>query len=163
MFWMIILFTVFICFSLMIWRAAKGPVHSLATLEVPIRDLLRRGYKEGFLVINIHYTKQFVQLKKYIHNKGNYGMEFCFPNTKWSDKLFVKLVEFCTETEIDFVIGEEHAKEPLEFLYIDFGKDVLLAHSTIVDILLNVFGVDDDVKLFVRLENASVKDELIEA
>ena len=161
MIWAITLL-VLIGLALVIWRAAKGPVHTSRTLDVPIQDLLRRGYNNGFLIINVHHTKHFLQLKKYIYKQGDYGIKLSFPNAKWSENLFVKLKNFCKDSAIDYSIGKEAAEEPLEFLHIDFGKDVAKAHSTVVNILLNVFELDDDTKLFVRLENASVDDELIE-
>ncbi|CAB1060380.1 hypothetical protein D1BOALGB6SA_5146 [Olavius sp. associated proteobacterium Delta 1] len=159
----IILFIVAIGLSLIIWRSAKGPVHTLRTLEIPIKDLLRRGYNDGSLVINVHHSKYFLQLRKYIYKPGNYGIKLCFPNAKWSEQVFVKLTDFCKNTGIEYSIGKEIAEEPLEFLHVDFGKDVTKAHNTIKNIILKVFEFDDSIKLFVRLENAAVDDELIDS
>jgi len=158
----IIVFFVGIGLSLIIWRGAKGPAHTLKTIEIPIQDLLRRGYHNGFLVINIHRSKYFIQVKKYIYNPGNYGIQLSFPNAKWSAQIFPKLYNFFKDSGIECSIGNEMADEPLEFLHVDFGKDVAKAHNTIKDIILKVFEFDDNIKFFVRLENATVDNELID-
>lgn len=162
MVWIILLF-VAIGLSLIIWRSAKGPAHTLKTLEIPIQDLLRRGYHNGFLVINIHRSKYFLQLKKYIYKPGDYGIKLSFPNAKWSEQIFPKLTKFCKDSGVEYSVGKEIAEEPLEFLHVDFGKDVTKAHNTIKDIILKVFKFDDNIKLFVRLENAAVDNELIDS
>jgi hypothetical protein len=50
----------------------------------------------------------------------------------------------------------------LEFLYIDFDKDINKAHNYVKKILQEIFELDVNTKLFVRLENATVEDELID-
>ena len=54
------------------------------------------------------------------------------------------------------------ANKPLEFLYIDFAKDISKAHKCVKLILLEVLGVGKYSKLFVRLENATIEDKLID-
>lgn len=85
-----------------------------------------------------------------------------FPHAQWSEQLFPKLISFCRSSGIAFSIEVEKAKEPLEFLHIDFGKDVTKACTIIKDIILTVFEMNEDITLFARLENASIKDELID-
>jgi hypothetical protein len=162
MVWVIVLF-IAIGLLLLIWRGAKGPACTLKTLEVPIQELLRRGYHNGFIVINIHRSKYFLQLRKYIYKPGNYGIKLSFPNAKWSEQVFPKLTKFCKDNGVEYSIRKEVAEEPLEFLHVDFAKDVAKAHTTIKDIILKVFEFDESVKMFVRLENASVDDELIDS
>ncbi len=162
MVWITIGFITTICFFLLIWRGVKGPSHTLKTIGGPISDLLKRGYNDGFLIIDISHSKYFLQLRKYIHSRGNYGIELHFPNVEWSERLFKKLTSFCKRAGIQYTIAEEKADIPIEFLHIDFEKDVFRAHNTIKNIILKVFKLDESVKLFVRLENATVDDELID-
>ena len=139
----------------------KGPVHSLNTLERPIKDLLKRGYDGGFLIIDISYSRKFLQLRKYIKSPGDYGIELAFPRAKWTVLTFDKLEKLCMESNFQYSIVKEVVNGPLEFLYIDFGRDFSKAHQVVTKILLEVFDVNSDVKLFVRLENATIEDELI--
>lgn len=153
---------VIICVAFLVLKGIKGPAHSLETLERPIKDLLKRGYDGGFLMIDVSRSKYFIQLRKYINEPGKYGIELCFPNAKWSAKYFEKLTDFCIKESIDYLITEENKNGPLEFLYIDFDKDVQKAHKYIKKILIELFGFDENVKLYVRLENATAEDKLID-
>ena len=134
----------------------------METIERPISDLLNRGYNGAFLIIDISHTKYFLQLRKYINAPGEYGIELCFPNANWSNKFIQKLTELCNHEEIKYSITKENDKESLEFLCIDFDKDSHVAYKFVRRILLEIFKVDEAVKLFVRLENATTEDNLID-
>jgi hypothetical protein len=162
MIWIIGLLMVVICVVLLVLRGIKGPEHTLESLERPIKDLLNRGYDNAFLIINISHSKNFLQLKKYIKEPGEYGIRLCFPNARWSNKFFKKLIIFCDRKAINYTITEENANEPLTFLIIDFTKDVEKANRYVKEILLEIFEVDKNVKLFVRLENAAIENKLID-
>lgn len=160
--WTLIIFAIVVCIVLVIRRAAKGPTYTLKTVERPVKDLLKRGYNGGFLIIDIHRSKYFLQLRKYIHCPGIYGIELDFPNAKWSVHMFPKLIDYCEHHNISYRIGKEIADKPLEFLRIGFGKDADKAYKIITDIILQVFNLDEDVKLYAALENASTDDDLID-
>ena len=160
--WIILSAIIVTGLALMVWRASKGPSLNLETIQWAINGLLRQGYNGGFLIINIGYSKKFLQLRKYIYAPGNYGIELAFPNAKWSEQLFPKFADFCKQSGIIYSVVIEPAVEPLEFLRIDFGKDVAKAREIIKGIILKVFELDESVHLFARLENASIKDELID-
>jgi len=147
---------------LLVYKGMKGPSRTLEDLIVPIQDLLRRGYDGGILLIDVAHKKYFLQLRKYIVGAGNYGIELCFPNSDWSHDVFQKLREICNREKIEYVITEKNDTSPIEFLCIDFGKDSYAAHEFIKRIILELFGMDNNVKLFVRLENATVEDRLID-
>jgi len=161
MIWILGLLVV-ICIALLIVRGIKGPTHSLETLEMPIRDLLKRGYDGGFLIIDVSRSKYFIQLRKYINEPGLYGIELCFPNAKWSAKYFDELIDFCIKEGINYIITKENTNGPLEFLYIDFEKDVHKAHRYIKKIFIELLGVNENVRLFARLESATIEDKLID-
>ena len=163
MIWISTIITLLIlAFLLALLRASKGPAHSIESIERPIKDLLKRGYNGGFLTIDSPRSKKFLQLRKYINAPGDYGIELCFPNTEWSTQIFKKLKNFCIKSGIDYSIAKEDPSGPLEFLYIDFGKDDYKAHECLKKILLEIFELDKNTKLFVKLENATIKDKLID-
>ena len=60
-----------ISISLLILRGVKGPAYTLDSIEHPIKGLLKQGYDGGFLIINISYSKKFIQLRKYINSPGD--------------------------------------------------------------------------------------------
>lgn len=146
---------------LLILRGVKGPAKTLETIERPISDLLKRGYDGGFLLIDIARTKHFLQLRKYINKPDEYGIELCFPNASWSIGYFQQLKELCGHEKIKYSITEKEDSESMEFLCIDFGKDAHNSYKFVKRILIEIFKVDMNVKLFVRLENAAIEDILI--
>ncbi len=143
-------------------KGLKGPARTLDELIVPIQDLLKRGYDGGLLFIYIPHTKYFIQLRKYVTGPGSYGIELCFPDCDWSRHLFGKLEEICKQERIKYEITEKTRISPVEFLCIDFGKDSNVAHEFVKKIILEVFGMDNKVKLFAKLQNATIEDKLID-
>lgn len=166
--YILMIWTIFVVLTLVggvliiLQRAARGPSLTLETLQWPINGLLRQGYDGGFLIIDIDKSKYFLQLRKYIRRAGEYGILLSFPHAQWSNELFPKLVEFCESTGLAYSVEVEKAIEPLEFLHIDFGKDAAKAHDVVKGIILSVFKMDKNVKLFATLQNASIKDELVD-
>ena len=155
--WIIIILAV-ICIGLLILRGVKGPAHTLESISKPIEDLLVRGYDDGFLIIDASGTNYFIQLRKYIITSDNYGIELSFPKAEWSKKFFIQLIDYCDRSGIKYSLSKEDSmKNALEFLHIDFGKDVNKAHGLIKKIITEIFGLSKSTKLFVRLENASLK------
>jgi hypothetical protein len=151
-----------LCVVLLVRRGVKGPARTIETIKQPIKDLLQRGFDGGFLIIDVSSSKYFLQLRKYINEPGDYGIELSFPIAKWSLNLSDKLTEFCNRCGIAYNLEKDENKGSLDFLYIDFGKDYKKAHEYVSRILLEVFDINPDAKLFVRLENATVEDKLID-
>jgi len=140
-------------------RAAKGAPRTLDTLSGALADLLKRGYDGGFLIISISYSRRFLQIRKYIRQPGNYGIELAFPKAKWSLSCFDAVRDLCRRRGLDSRVSDEGV---LDFLYADFGTNVSEANDCVKEILADIFGVSSKATLFVKLENATVEDELIE-
>lgn len=158
MYWIFGLFLFFGALVLLVLRAMKGPVHTLESIRQGISDLLLRGFNDGFLLIDMAGKKYFLQLRKYVRQSGEYGIELAFPNATWSSPFFKKTIALCDEYEQIYVLEREKMdKSEMEFLYVDFGKDVDRAHCFVKQVFLEVFDVEEDVRLFVRLENARLK------
>jgi hypothetical protein len=157
-----IIFIIFI--GLLIFRCAKGPAYTLSSIELPIKGLLKQGYDGGFLIITISYSKKFIQLRKYINSPGVYGIEMHFPNAKWSSELFEKMKNYCERYSVDYSILIDYAKnKEMEFICVDFKKNAKKAHDFVKGILRESFRVGKNVKLFTRLENATIEDRLIDS
>jgi len=153
----IILLGVLIC--VFIWRATKGAPRNIDSLEAAIYDLLRRGYDKGFLLIQISDSGKFIQVRKYIKGPGDYGIQLAFPNAEWSQIYFDAAKEYCVKSGFNGYVAYDGL---LEFLYVDFGTNVENANRCIKGVLKEVLGVTPQTELFVRLENASVEDRLID-
>jgi hypothetical protein len=50
--------------------------------------LLRSGREGGFIVITEKGSGRFVQFRKYIHRKGEFGLELGFPKAPWSETYY---------------------------------------------------------------------------
>jgi len=162
MIWIVLISTIVFLFYLLILRGMKGPAKTIETIDRAINDLLMRGYDGGFLMIDIAHTSYFLQLQKYINSPGDYGIKFCFPNADWSRVFFQKMIDYTRKNEVEYSIMEKSETGSLEFFCVDFHKNTHEAHNFVKNILLNVFKVNEKVKLFVRLENATTEDKLID-
>ncbi len=152
---------IIILVSLLPWWASKGMPYNLDSIERPLADLLKRGYDGGLLFIDIGLSgRRFLQLRKYIHAPGDYGIELGFPRASWSRELFPQVEAFCSKSGIKYRIQRNNG---MDFLHVDFGRDLALAYRCIRRMLVDIFGVQERTKLFAKLENASAEDELISA
>ncbi len=151
---------IIIIIILLVVRGYRGIPKPVDSLPIILTDLLRRGYHHGFLIINLPYSKKFLQVRKYINKPGEYGIELAFPNSKWSFDYFLKVEKFCIDQSINYLKLQDGI---LEFLYIDFKKDIEYASKTIKDLLKILYGVDEGGKILIRLGNGTPKDELIDS
>ena len=162
MMWWILL-TVFVGATLVVLRLAKGPAYTLETLGGPIRGLLKQGYNGGFLLIDVARSQKFVQLRKYIEKPGIYGIELGFPRAHWSEPYYEKLKSVCESDRIRYREDRGGASDPLDFLFVDFGKDATAATEFVRRVFTDVMNVPIGRRFYCRLENATPEDRLIDA
>lgn len=148
--------------TLLVRRAIKGPAYTVETLAGPILGLLRQGYNGGFLIISVEQSQKFVQLNKYIQGPGRIGLELAFPRAAWSVDFYPSLERWCKAKKVPYRISRSGHEDPLEFLFVDLGRDVAYVHGFVSDVFREILGVNDS-RLFCRLENATVEDRLIDA
>lgn len=148
--------------TLFIKRGMRGPTHTIESISRAIRDLLKRGFDCGFLIISISGTKNFIQLRKYITSSGNFGIKLFFPNANWSADYYEKLKTKCINEKMKYSIVKKEQDNELEFIKVDFKKDSNNAHEFVKEVILEIFEVSDTVKLYVKLENATTEDILID-
>lgn len=140
----------------------KGRTYSLGDLHLPIGSLLKRGYDGGFLVIRPRRSKVFVQFRKRIRSKGDYGIELSFPDATWSGSFFREFQSYCDRRQINYRIVHEGAEDAMRFLFVDLGHDVRQAASLAQHIFISIFSMPPATRYFVELENACLWDELID-
>jgi len=158
MIWITVILTIVIV--TFVWRSGRGVVRHLDYIDKSLNELLRRGYDNGFLMIKLSYTRKFIQIRKYITSPGEYGIQLAFPKAKWSLPYFHDVERLCRSIKsanccIDDAGG-------MDFLYMDFGQDVVNADVCIRRILVEIFGVTQSTKLFVTLEKAALFDVLVD-
>ena len=144
--------------------ATRGLPHTLETLEPAVRALLRQGYDGGFLTIDVAHEKKFVQLRKYIHSRGNYGIELGFPQAEWSAEYYTKLRELCDDESMSYRVSRASGTDdPLEFLFVDFGKDYSEATIFVRRVLKEVMDVPSEARLYCKHANGTGEDRLIDS
>lgn len=144
-------------------RAVKGPKRTVKQLKRPIDDLLKRGFQGATLVIEHTSSPRFLQFAKYIHGKGVYGVEMGFPRAEWSKHYYDEVKAYCKLHEIRHI--EETAgdgSDDMLFLNVDCGKNSKVAYELTSQILLSIFELTEADTFFVRLDNASTEDLLID-
>ena len=63
-----------------------------------LASLLRRGYKGGHILFVHGPSGRSLRFRKYIPEKGDYGLELCFPKTDWATVYWPRIQAFCEET-----------------------------------------------------------------
>jgi hypothetical protein len=141
----------------------RGAARPLDTLDLAIRDLLRRGYHAGLLYIRFSWSGRALELRKYINSPEDYGIFLCFPKRRWTKPYFGKVESLCKELGVNYMIRDATFGRALvrEYLLADFVRDVGAAGSAVRTILIDIMGIDADAKVLAYLKGASVKDELI--
>lgn len=137
-----------------ILHATKGVLRDYEHLEGALADLLNRGLDNGTLFIKHKNSHRFVQFRKYIRSRINYGIELHFPNAAWSRNYFQRLQDYC-ETEgltTTRIVGDD--ENHMEFLCVDFKCDIERAHAVLGYILHQIFNLPAWEKYYVRLWNA---------
>ncbi len=122
--------------------------------------LLYRGYDGGFIIIEGHKKKPFLQFKKYISNDEVY-LEMSFPKVKWSKDYFDSLKEQLNKKDINFRIRETIDPD-IDFIDIYCSKNIDLCVSLTQDIFVNIFNhTKDSLNYKIKFYDVSPMDEKI--
>lgn len=133
----------------------------ICELEGRLKLLLQRGLENGLLTIKPVNQHQFIQLRKYIKTKGEFGIRLDFPNSEWSTDYYKGVQEALDKLKIQYAF--EYGSDGMQFLTVDFKKNIEMASTALQAILRDVFLFNNEQKYKVQLDNASPWDELIDA
>lgn len=127
-------------------RRAFAELRPLPASAIPDRLewLLRCGDDGEFLVIGDLATERFVQLRKYVHGPGDYGLSFDFPRAPWSAKYYDELQSQTEHDGTHFVLQPTLDAPVTEFLQLDCGRDIELARRVVDRVLFDIFQVARD-------------------
>lgn len=141
---------------------AAGQTFDLAGLERVIAQLLKKGFADGFLSIQARKTRKYLELRKYIHAKGDYGIRLHVPVEPWSEAYLGMVQAYCSKKGIDFSFENLDPEVDEVCLCIDCKRDVPTAYGLVRMIFTQVFGVPASNTFSVVLRNGSPWDELID-
>lgn len=122
-------------------QLADDPRLMLRAIGDKLEHLLKSGYDRSTLIITFKGSELCVRFRKYIHAKGDYGMELVFPLAAWSEKFIPALRDQCAASGIASTVEPERAGDNQKFLYVDFGKDGDAARRMTEEIVTNVFAI----------------------
>jgi hypothetical protein len=151
--------------GLVVWKIGNRPrIHkvSLRYLSRYVGALFRRGYNQGFMVIQDPASDRFVQLSKYIRPDSIVGLRCDFPKAAWSAQYYARVEKELCDREIPFsAFDTKSASGVTEFLVIDLESDPDAAVKLVRLILQDVFGFPANYVVNIHFRNISVRDEMI--
>jgi hypothetical protein len=151
--------------GLVVWKIGNRPrIHkvSLRDLSRYIGALFRRGYNQGFMVIQDPASDHFVQLSKYIRPDSIVGLRCDFPKAAWSAQYYARVEKELCHRKIPFsAFDTKSASGVTEFLVIDLESDPDAAVKLVRLIFQDVFGFPANYVVNIHFRNISVRDEMI--
>lgn len=109
-----------------------------------LERLLSSGYDRSALHVTFDNSELFVLFRKYIHAKGDYGIELEFPLAHWSAEYIPALHDYCASHGIAFTVGPDVHDDCQEFHHVDFGNDADAAFRMFEAIVTHVFRIPTD-------------------
>lgn len=139
-----------------------GSTYDIRGLEHAIKQLLRRGYADGFLSIKVKSSNKYLELTKYIHSCGKYGLLLYVPVETWSEGYIHMIQNYLDNEEIEFSYDSPYPGKPASFICIDCKNNASRAHKIVNEIFIHIFLIPKSIKYSIVLSNCSPWDELIE-
>ncbi|MCJ8269495.1 MAG: hypothetical protein MJK04_08840 [Psychrosphaera sp.] len=135
--------------------------HTMQELSLPLECLLNRGLDGGTLILSVKKSTEFLQFTKYILREGHYGIQMDFPNAPWSTCYFKTLHDYLAENRIDFEFIKATTSQELDFISIDFKRDVDVACQVCSYISKNIFEFTKSTRFKAEYERISPWNEII--
>lgn len=126
--------------------AAENSTQTFDDIRSRLQQLLKSGFDQGFVVFRFADSDRFIKYQKYIHAKGDYGIELSFPNTEWSREFFPLAVECCDRLCIAYTIGPRARADSIHFLHADVGQDIDTAFQLVCCIVDDIFEMPRDTE-----------------
>ena len=143
------------------WRDANDNASGFVAIREHLAHLLRQGYDQGCAVLAFKGTEAFIQFRKYIHAKGDSGLELGFPDAEWSREYFPKLVEWCEKNGFSSNLDCNSQGGGLNFLHVDTGDDLDRAMQLVEGIVIDIFGLESDTRFFCQFDGVNELGEEI--
>jgi len=125
--------------------------------------LLRRGYQGGHILIAHGPSGRSLRFRKYIRDKGDYGLELCFPNTDWAAEYRPMIQDFCKKAGRHYRVETETLDGSTnEVLLIDCEQETDRAYDLALAIWTRFFDLPARGWYEREGHGIAVRDELIE-
>ncbi len=98
--------------------------HDFDKMPKVIEWALKNCLDQGLMVISDRDSNKFIQFRKGIFRKGEYGLMFEFPNADWSTEFVPKLRDALITENICFREVRERGKGIATLIRVDCGRDV---------------------------------------
>lgn len=136
--------------------------HGFDKIPRAIEHALRYCLNEGTLVITERLSGRFIQFRKYIPRKGEYGLDLEFPKTARSEGYFSELRRSLVSDSIPFRETREVAGDVTALIHVDCGKNIEKAAELTRRCLFDFFGQtqNQDARFKSSFENISSLDEV---
>lgn len=135
---------------------------AIAGMEDQLKRLLKSGLHCGFMVWQDPESDRFIQFRKLIYGKSDYGIELSFPKAPWSQPYFPHVEAYCRENGAPYRIEQTGSEPVTEFLCVDFGHDVERAKEIGETIWTRIFGLPATAPCKMEICNVSPWKELID-
>ncbi len=157
-FWLFLGFEVAAIASVTIRSPGSGRSKDFSQVSFWIARLLRSGYDNGHLRIVHDQSGRCLYFRKYIHGKGDCGLELCCPLSGWSEEERRKVAILADDR------GLPHRKDTRnleggdarDVLVVDCGQDVTGAYELAKATWAEVFGLS--LKTCHRTEEDGLAD-----
>ncbi len=134
--------------ALMMWWDSRRPetegAKDFAGVEDQIERLLRSGRRWAYVIFYPLGFDGFLQFRKYIRAKGDYGIELGFPDADWSRAYVAPLHAWCVRNNTPLMTVVEQGSVSMNVIYVDCGRDVEKACRLVKGIMAEVFGLPFD-------------------
>lgn len=125
--------------------------------------LLRRGYQGGHVLLTHGPSGRSLRFRKYIRAKGDYGLEFCIPNTDWATEYWPMIQAFCDETGRHYrVVTEAIGGSSNDVLLVDCEQEMDRAYDLALTIWTKFFDLSTCGWFEREGADISVRDELVD-
>jgi hypothetical protein len=143
------------------WRREYDE-QTLAGVKQKADVLLRRGYESGFMIVSDRQSNRFVQFRKYIHRKGEFGLELGFPRAPWSTKYYDRVRQLIEAEGLPLVVQPTNDSPVTEFLLADFGRDTDRLVSVIGRIFHEILAMPSQQTFRIRPKGIAAQDVLVD-
>lgn len=128
-----------------------------------LNQLLRQGFDQGFVIFKFNNGECFIQFRKYIHAKGDYGLELAFPKADWSRDFFPLVAECCKKNDIPYTVGPHKTGDKMEFLHADVGQDTEAAFRLVGGIVDDAFRMSRETEYTLEWDAIDATGGLIDS
>lgn len=143
-------------------QEADDNASGFGAIREHLAHLLRQGYDQASAVLTFKGTDAVIQFRKYIHAKGDRGLELGFSDAEWSREYFPKLVDWCEKNGFACNLDRNSQGGGLDFLHVDTGDDLDTAMRLVEGIMTDIFGLKNDTRFYCRFDGVNELGEDID-